>query len=670
MCRATLMRLANGDDMNQSSNSHSLFSFHLRILALVLIFSWGVDLVWHSADLVVRGRSQQAIWSANKTPDVFATNWVRFHDDLQGMEQDLHALRIDLTPLWVLGSPVNHNLQAAPPLLEAAAELMGAGAEVGTVMHGVQQALASEQGNAQSPDQLQQAMHAMADNADLLAKAADRVEHAQTVLSTVQTRGLDPRAKKAVEQLNRYLPLAAGSLQLGSRSPALLGFEGVRHYLILAQNNDELRATGGFIAGVGLVTLDSGKITSLAFHDSYAVDDFSKPHPLSPASMKQTMGIELWVVRDANWFPDFPSAARTAAHIYETDQEVHLDGVISVDMIALQSFVGAVGPLRLNGYSEKVTGDNLIDLMRYYWGPLSMGFTLDQWEKMPWEEKARLWFPHRKDFVHQVTKNLLEGLTTSVSNEKLPKVAQSVLRTLNDRHLLVYLFDEPAQHVFADQKWDGAVLPFTGDYLQIVDTNIGYNKANGRIAETVEYQMQINSDKDIRANLTVHYRHQAPPSNEKCDQRPRYDPTYEKMMGRCYWDFVRVYVPDGSKLLRVTGLQDDGITTTVEAGKTVFAGTFVLRPGQEQTVTIKYALPPDVLQKEGQDDVYRLLWQKQSGTAGIPFRVQVRAEPGKTLHAVQAGPTVDDQGRVIFQGRLNQDRSLELVLTQARQEPK
>ncbi|NOZ05464.1 MAG: DUF4012 domain-containing protein [Chloroflexi bacterium] len=587
------------------------------------------------------------------------------------MEQDLHAIRIDLTPLWVLGAPVSRNLRAAPALLEAAEDLMGAGAEVGTVMHGVQQGLAPAQGNAPARgDPLPQALRAVADNADLLAKAADRVEHAQTVLSTVQTEGLDPRAKKAVERLNRYLPLAAGSLRLGSRSPSLLGFEGVRHYLILAQNNDELRATGGFIAGVGLATLDSGKITSLEFHDSYAVDDFSKPQLLSPPSMKQTMGIELWVVRDANWFPDFPSAARTAAQIYETDQEVHLDGVVSVDMIALQSFVGAVGPLHLKGYSEEITGDNLIDLMRYYWGPLSMGFTLDQWEKMPWEEKARLWFPHRKDFVNKVTKNLLKGLTTSVSNGKLLKITRSVLRTLNDRHLLVYLFDEQAQHVFTNQKWDGAVLPFTGDYLQIVDTNVGYNKANGRIAETIEYRVRMNSDKDIRATLNLHYRHQAPPSEQKCTQKPRYDPTYEQMMGRCYWDFVRVYVPDGSKLLSMKGLQVDGITTTVESGKTVFAGTFVLRPGQEQTVEIQYALPPDILQKESRDTLYRLLWQKQSGTVGIPFRVQVRAEQGKTLHTTQAGSTVDDQGRVIFQGRLDQDRSLELVLTQARQEPK
>ena len=651
--------------MDQSSNSRGLFSFHLRILALVLIFSWGVDLVWHSADLVIRGRPQWTSWSEHGSPDVLTTNWLRFHDDLQGMAQDLHALRIDLTPLLVLGSPISGNVKAAPSLLEAAEDLMSAGAEVGTVMHGVQRGLASEQSNAQSPDQLQQVMRAVADNADSLAKAADRAEHAQTILTTVQTEELDPRAKKAVERLDRYLPLAAGALRLGSRSPSLLGFEGVRHYLILAQNNDELRATGGFIAGVGLATLDSGKITSLDFHDSYAVDDFSKPHPLSPPSMKQTMGIELWVVRDANWFPDYPSAARTAAQIYETDQEVHLDGVVAVDMIALQSLVGAVGPLHLDGYAEAVTGDNLIDLMRYYWGPLSMGFTPEQWAKMPWEEKARLWFPHRKDFVHQVTKNLLEGLTNSVSSGKPVKVGQSVLRTLDERHLLVYLFDEQAQRVFTDQKWDGAVLPFSGDYLQVVDTNIGYNKANGRIAETVEYRVQINGDKDIRATLTVHYRHQAPPSAEKCDQTPRYDPTYEEMMGRCYWDFVRVYVPDGSKLLSVRGLQNDGITTTVESGKTVFAGTFVLRPGQEQTVTIQYALPPDVAQKESQDDVYRLLWQKQSGTVGIPFRVQVHSESGKTLRAVQAGPTIDDQGRIIFQGHLDQDHSLELVLTDA-----
>jgi hypothetical protein len=38
----------------------------------------------------------------------------------------------------------------------------------------------------------------------------------------------------------------------------------------------------------------------------------------------------------------------------------------------------------------------------------------------------------------------------------------------------------------------------------------------------------------------------------------RYDPVYEQMMDRCYWDYLRVYVPQGSRLLDATRIPVPG----------------------------------------------------------------------------------------------------------------
>ena len=77
-----------------------------------------------------------------------------------------------------------------------------------------------------------------------------------------------------------------------------LGADGPRTYLLLAQNNDELRATGGFISGAGHVTIDRGKITSLILKDSYAVDTWDQPHPEPPGPLRKYMATDLWVLRD------------------------------------------------------------------------------------------------------------------------------------------------------------------------------------------------------------------------------------------------------------------------------------------------------------------------------------------------------------------------------------
>lgn len=628
-------------------------------VVLLVVAMWALDLGWHSADLILRVRYYRSVWKSGAWLDPRGS---RLGDDLAAFESDLRVLRRDLAPAWALGSRFGSPaMRAAPALLDAGIELAGAGTLASGIAEQMVTILATEGGVVSAGDRLQEAFSVLTGHPAELAMAAQRVERAQDALDTVPVTGLDSRTYDAVVQLDRALPLVALGLRLAHRAPALLGFDGPRHYLILAQNNDELRATGGFIAGVGLLTLEDGQIADLSFSDSYAVDNFDKSHPLAPESMKRMMGIELWVVRDANWSPDFPAGGRTAAELYGTDHEVAIDGVIAIDMIVLQELVEAVGPLRLDGYPEVATGGNLIDLMRYYWGPLSMGFTLEQWQNLPWEEKARLWFPRRKDFVQKLTQSLLQRLFAGVSGYNLPAIGSAALRSLDQRHLLVFLFDEEAQQVFADQHWDGAVLSTIGDYLQVVNANIGYNKANAKIDQTTEYLVKVHADGSAEGQVTLRYHHAAPPSDKPCEQRPRYDPTYEQMMQRCYWDYVRLYVPAGSRLLGVEGLQD-GAVAGKEAGKTVLEGSFVLQPGHEQTVVFRYALPSGIIQEEDGALHYRLIWQKQSGERETPFELQVEAPDGYHLRNALPAPHSVDAGRFSFLGRLSTDQTFELTL--------
>ena len=93
-----------------------------------------------------------------------------------------------------------------------------------------------------------------------LAEAAARLARVAEMRNALPPLA-EPRLQRLLDKLDKLLPLAKDALALAQAAPALLGADGPRTYLLLAQNNDELRATGGFISGAGHVTIDRGRIS-------------------------------------------------------------------------------------------------------------------------------------------------------------------------------------------------------------------------------------------------------------------------------------------------------------------------------------------------------------------------------------------------------------------------
>jgi len=190
---------------------------------------------------------------------------------------------------------------------------------------------------------------------------------------------------------DRALPLLRSGVQAARIMPQLLGGDGPRTYLVLAQNDDERRPTGGWISGAGLMTTEGGRVTNVAFHDSYSVDNLTVPHDSPPDALLRTMWAEMWLLRDSNWSPDFPTAALVAERILQRDQGVTVDGVIAVDQEALRLLVTAMEPLTLQSTTQPVTGANLLEVIRSAWTQPRPGLTPSgQWAD---------WQGHRKDVM-------------------------------------------------------------------------------------------------------------------------------------------------------------------------------------------------------------------------------------------------------------------------------
>jgi hypothetical protein len=516
-----------------------------------------------------------------------------------------------IAPLFGWAPRFGPDLEQAPQLVDMAVEVSTAGRLAVDALAPVVE-LARAGGGL---DALPEAVAALEAAGPSLAEAEARLARAESLRASM-TPLAEPRLARQLERIDPLLPLARGALTLAQAAPALLGADAPRTYLLLAQNSDELRATGGFISGAGHVTVDRGRIVDLTLKDSYAVDNWEQPKPEPPAALRKHMAADLWVLRDTNWSPDFTEAADVARALYAQDQGVMTDGAVALDLEAVRLLVGAVGPLQVSGIEQPVTGDNALDWMKRAWespvgataGPESGG-------------GGDAWWAKRKDFMGELVKAALAKVQGGgAANLDLTSVGRAVYDALEGRHLQIALDEPRARAFFAEQGWDGGLRPVDGaDFLAVVDSNVGFNKANLFVRPRIDYRI-VRDAGGLVGNVTITYDHTAPAGTAAvCDRSGAYGETYEDLATRCYWNYLRVHTPGGAELLEATGLNDPAVEPA-ERGTTSISGDFTLLPGEQHVVTLRYRLPDSVRVAP-----YRLLIRKQAGTAGHPLTVAAGA---------------------------------------------
>lgn len=465
--------------------------------------------------------------------------------------------------------------------------------------------------------------------------ALDQVAAARSQLDTAQ---LSPRVAAQLDRLDSYLPLLQTGSTLARLAPALLGANGPKTYLVLAQNSDELRPTGGFISGVGLLQVEQGQLGELDFADSYTVYNPNVDHPLAPPDLEQTMGAQMLLFRDANWSADFPAAASVAQSLYQLDGGAPTDGVIAFDLEAARRAMTALEPLALPGYEQPLTADNLLAAMREVWAqPLTTENTVRQAGQSDW------WL-HRKDFMGDLADAAKAKL--EAGQVDLPQLAQALYSSMQEKHVLLTVGDPAVAQALAQAGWDGAVTPGPGDFLLVVDSNVGWNKVNGVVQRNTAYTVTPQPDGSALIDLELVYRHQGAASNEPCIHAAHYGDTYEDMIGRCYFNYLRVYAPQGARLISSTGFEGDDVTVQPgERGTTQFAGSLVTPPGQSRSVQLRYELPAGVIS----GDSYHLRVQKQPGIPTWPVRVVLVDPSGTWQPGTPGGQRTDEGVKVVFE---------------------
>lgn len=479
-----------------------------------------------------------------------------------------------------------------------------------------------------------------------IASAREALARADAHRVRIHDQDFSPGTAAMLRRLDDPLAEWEAGLTLMERAPILLGAEQPHHYLILAQNSDELRATGGFISAVGVLKIDQGAISIEWFGDSFAVDDLDLVHPLPPAPLQKYMWASQWLIRDANWYADFPKTAAIVQAMYAHDRHLQTDGVIAIDTRFVPRLVGAVPGIVFDGVS--LSFDNAVSLLQASWQPVPPGNMKPSW-----------FTGERKNFLAVIASSIVERMNEGQAEPTA--LLHALWQGLREKSVQVYLNDKDAQKAILGANWGGAVNPGQGDYLFVVDSNVGFNKVNAQVARQIAYTVRLNQDGSADAALDLTYVNPSHATGEGCDVlRQHRDEAYASLQESCYWNFVRVLTPQGTRLVSVLGASDAQVSAETQ-NSTAWGAYMIVGRDTTHTVHWEFVLPRGVWQA----NTYSLALQSQAGMPPTPATVKVILPEGYGVRATNYPTSQVTSNELIFNLVLDRDMTVQVELEQA-----
>ena len=401
----------------------------------------------------------------------------------------------------------------------------------------------------------------------------------------------DQQAK--AKELPEKIRLAKESVrEFAVLSDALVGFLGKdrqRNYLLVFQNQTELRPSGGFMGSIAEVRMDRGKIASIYVPKggTYDLKGELVARVRSPKPIQLVNA--LWQFQDANWFADFPKTAEKLRWFWSKSGQPTLDGMVAVNASFMEKILKITGPVDMPEYGKVITADN---------------FLMETQKAVELEYDKQANTP--KKFIGDLFEKMMQqakGLTP----QQWLALAATCSQSLETKEIQVAMYDPQEEALVEGFGWQGRLKPTSGDSLAVIGANIAGQKTDLVVKESVDHQAEIQDDGSIIDTLRLHREHQGQKG--------------EPFRGVRNVQYLRVYVPKGSEILDARGftppppslfkqpLETDGndpdleaieksakpamntVWTAVEDDRTVFGGWLQLDPGKSQDIVLKYRLP-------------------------------------------------------------------------------
>lgn len=474
---------------------------------------------------------------------------------------------------------------------------------------------------------------------------------AEQELTLVRLNDLPVEKREKFVMVRKNLPILLDLLSGFEKNERLieelLGANGPRIYLFLLQNNHEMRATGGFIGTYALVDVNQGVIRRFFVDGIFNPDGQLKENIIPPKPIQKISAG--WSLHDSNWFPDFPASAEKAIFFYEKTGGATVDGVITLTPTIMQKLLAVVGPITMPQYGITVDAENFIPVLQ---------------EQVEVKYDRELNQPKR--VLADLTQMLIEKVFALQNRETLGRIAEAFVNGLNEKQMLLYMRYPETQQLIDEIGWSGRVLDTPKDYLSVINSNINGYKTDGVIDEVIEHRAEISDDGSIIDTVKITRTHRGG------------DTPYD-WWNRVNANYIRVYVPKGSKLLFSQGTtwefpaepldyeklgfkgdadvkreedglivdEKTGVRISEDAGKTVFGAWTYVSPKESVTLTFQYRLPFRIDMEavaRGEAASYSTLFQKQSGSLGSRLTSSL-SHPENLVPIWQTEPNLVPYGR-------------------------
>ena len=417
--------------------------------------------------------------------------------------------------------------------------------------------------------------------------------------------------------------------------PDFLGLDGKkRDYLVLLQNENELRPGGGFIGSYGILSFSGGKLVDFEVKDVYEADGQLQGHVEPPQPIKDYLKEGGWYMRDANWNADFTLAAKDIQWFFEKETGRKVDGVIGVNLSVARALLGAVGEVYVPDFKAKINKDNLYEQAEYYS-----------------EKNSFAGSTQKSSFLGGLGKQLFEEIKNLDTKGRL-ELVRAMFGQLESNEIRMALNNQDSAKVVASLGWNGAIYRGVcakercfADYLYLVEANLGVNKANYFLYRNIEQVVEV-SNQSIARSVKINYENTA-----KNTTWP----------GGDYVNYLRAYIPESANLVEVSVTDPAGVKTVFGgdqlkvndvAGKKEIGLLVTVPVRSKRVVEIKYNNQIDLT--GGGKFSYLNYIQKQSGygDTGLVTLMSIPAD----WQVDQVEPEANMvNGKLLFNQKLNKD---------------
>ncbi|MGJ0385086.1 DUF4012 domain-containing protein [Paenarthrobacter nicotinovorans] len=335
--------------------------------------------------------------------------------------------------------------------------------------------------------------------------AAHAVRESSKRLAAIDTDGLLPQIATPLTEAREQLATLSGELDsaadVTSLAPAMLGADRPQRYLLLMQNNAESRATGGIPGALAVLSVDKGRLKLESQTSATALGTFAPPIPLDAEQTAIYSARVGKFMQDVNLTPDFATTASTAHSMWERSTGEKLDGVLSLDPVALSFILDATGPVKVSepavqsigsGLPAQLTAQNVVQTL------LSDAY-------------AKIKEPKNQDaYFAGAASEIFGSISTGKADPK--KLMTAITKAVDERRILLWSSSATFQNTIARYSVGGLI---SGTAVAPAEFGVYFNDGTGAkmdywIKRTTQVVKDCTRDGYREVSIRVTSSNQAP----------------------------------------------------------------------------------------------------------------------------------------------------------------